>query len=615
VKRRWPVAAASVAVVATGMSLVGVVGGGGRASANPTGASPQVFVGGPGSSNNGPYDQFNLSSLQAGGAAPVASGTLGSGVASVAINPTASKVVYGLLPPTATIRAFLPLIAVEDVASRTTSRTNTANNPIGIAADPTDSSRAYVLESTYNQSSGVYSNSIDTVGISTSPPIDSQLTSGIGGVTIPAAIAISPDGSTLFVSGTAGRLGGITALSVTNPTQSSTYNFDHVGSIVDIAVAPSGDMLYAISAGTPTSSPNGWVLALPLPLKAGEVPSWSPQPLSFVPTSITVSPEGQTLYVTGSQGVQSFSPSTGVPGTLRQLPSAGGAATQALSPDGSTLVVAGTDSATGDTIVYTLAAPSLVLGNATHLGTGFGTLTGPEKLAITPDQAPVASFSAIPGASGTPTSFDAGGSSVAYGSVNNFTWDFGDGHGTATATSQASHVYATPGNYKVTLTETDSAGTSIPPAVFLTGFSVNGPGQTPFRRADNSARTSRVVSVAAPGSTTTTTAVPAPGTPTLTLNPALGPPGTLVTVTGSGFPANTPITISWSVSTGSVVITSDAGGNLPPTILPILVPDVLGPRFAVSATSPQAQAPFLVVPGTAEPGGEDGSYLFRTEGP
>jgi hypothetical protein len=75
------------------------------------------------------------------------------------------------------------------------------------------------------------------------------------------------------------------------------------------------------------------------------------------------------------------------------------------------------------------------------------------------------------------------------------------------------------------------------------------------------------------------------------------------------------VTVSWSVSTGSAVITSDATGNLPPTVLPILVPDVLGPRTVVASGSPPATAPFLVVPGSAEPGGSRGNYLFRTEGP
>ncbi len=114
--------------------------------------------------------------------------------------------------------------------------------------------------------------------------------------------------------------------------------------------------------------------------------------------------------------------------------------------------------------------------------------------------------------------------------------------------------------------------------------------------------------------TTTTTTIKQAFIPTLTLNPGVGPPGTIVTVNGAGFPANTPITISWSTSTGSIVVTSDAHGNLPTSQLMILTPDVLGPRFAVASSTPQAKAPFLVVPSTDEPGGNDGAVLFRSEG-
>jgi hypothetical protein len=42
---------------------------------------------------------------------------------------------------------------------------------------------------------------------------------------------------------------------------------------------------------------------------------------------------------------------------------------------------------------------------------------------------------------------------------------------------------------------------------------------------------------------------------------------------------------------------------------------VLGPRVAEAIGYPTATANFLVVPGSAEPGGEDASPLFRSEGP
>ena len=50
-------------------------------------------------------------------------------------------------------------------------------------------------------------------------------------------------------------------------------------------------------------------------------------------------------------------------------------------------------------------------------------------------------------------------------------WDFGDGQAPGPGSQVVSHSYAAPGTYHVTLTETDSAGTSIPPAVRAPSFS------------------------------------------------------------------------------------------------------------------------------------------------
>ena len=262
-------------------------------------------------------------------------------------------------------------------------------------------------------------------------------------------------------------------------------------------------------------------------------------------------------------------------------------------------------------------------------------MLGPESIAVTPDQAPVASFSAVAGFAGAVSTFDASASTVVYGSISRYAWSFGDGGSAVSSSPVVSHVYAAPGTYTVTLTETDSAGTSIPPAPGTAGqFAIDGAGQTASRRADQSASTQQIVTIVPPGTVTTTPTTPsstttpttpgtstttptAPGksTPVLTLNPAVGPPGTIVTVTGSGFPKNTPITVSWSISTGSVVVTTDSHGNLPATQLYILTPDILGQRYAVASSTPPAKAPFLVVPSTSEPGGDAGVFLFRSEGP
>jgi hypothetical protein len=86
-----------------------------------------------------------------------------------------------------------------------------------------------------------------------------------------------------------------------------------------------------------------------------------------------------------------------------------------------------------------------------------------------------------------------------------------------------------------------------------------------------------------------------------------------VTVTGSGFPRDTLVTITWSLSTGSAVAKSNASGQFT-TRLMVLVPDVLGPRDAV-AKGYKATAPFLVVPNSSQPGGDNDELIYRTEGP
>jgi hypothetical protein len=261
-----------------------------------------------------------------------------------------------------------------------------------------------------------------------------------------------------------------------------------------------------------------------------------------------------------------------------------------------------------------------------------GPVAGPQAVAVTPDQAPVARFSSVTAVQvGHAISFDASASTVAFGSITTYLWNFGDGTTATTGGPTVSHPYGAPGSYTVTLTETDEAGTG-----FAAAPTALDPGQTPYRLAGPSARaelTVQVTTTPPPPITTTTTTVPGratpttsttsttvpghhvPGSPTLVLNPGLGPPGTIVTVTGRGFQPNTPVTVAWSVSTGSVVIMADTHGNLPPSQLLLLTPDVLGPRFAEASSSPQATAPFLVVPSDSEPGGDDAGLLFRSEGP
>jgi YVTN family beta-propeller protein len=82
------------------------------------------------------------------------------------------------------------------------------------------------------------------------------------------------------------------------------------------------------------------------------------------------------------------------------------------------------------------------------------------EIAITPDQAPFAYFTASLAAAGLSSTFDASNSLSPVGSIANYEWDFGDGTIVNTTAPVTSHIYATAGVYNVTLVVTNTAGTS-----------------------------------------------------------------------------------------------------------------------------------------------------------
>lgn len=113
------------------------------------------------------------------------------------------------------------------------------------------------------------------------------------------------------------------------------------------------------------------------------------------------------------------------------------------------------------------------------VGNPFDGVTGSfEDLVISPDPAPVASFIVSEQSSaGLPTSFDASSSISPIGSIVLYDWSFGDGTTATTTSPFINHVYAIPGNYIVTLSVTNSAGTSTK-KVFSSGFMSNNGGPT-----------------------------------------------------------------------------------------------------------------------------------------
>jgi Ca2+-binding RTX toxin-like protein len=93
-------------------------------------------------------------------------------------------------------------------------------------------------------------------------------------------------------------------------------------------------------------------------------------------------------------------------------------------------------------------------------GSPFEARSNPAAVMVTPDQGPVARFSATVASPGLASKFDGSASSDADGTVVRYSWRFGDGSGVGNGGPKPSHTYGAAGSYKVTLTVTDDGGCS-----------------------------------------------------------------------------------------------------------------------------------------------------------
>jgi YVTN family beta-propeller protein len=166
----------------------------------------------------------------------------------------------------------------------------------------------------------------------------------------------------------------------------------------------------------------------------------------------------------------------------------------AVTPDGAAVYVTNASSGTVS-----------VIGTATNTVTAtIGVGIFPYDVAVTPDQAPDARLTVAQAPAWQATTFDASASTVKYGTIASYQWDFGDGATQTTTTPIVTHAYAAPGRYTVTLTETSSGGTSTT-RVFT--------GRTVSRNGGPQARTTATVTIGptpTPTPTVTPTVTPTP---------------------------------------------------------------------------------------------------------
>jgi YVTN family beta-propeller protein len=285
----------------------------------------------------------------------------------------------------------------------------------------------------------------------------------VGG--FPSGIAITPNGKWAYVA-EFGNPGSVVPVNLDSGTVGTPIPVGiQPGAGSGIAVTPNGKTVYVANNGSDSVTP----------IDTASNTAGTPIALKNAPFGIAIAPDGQRAYVCSRLGLTPINLVTNAPGTTIKI--ADGCMAVAIAPNGQTAYVAGLGK---DIMPVDLATKELGSSTALSGDVGVG------DLAITPDQAPTAVFSATPAPAGSPTGFDASASVAPSSPITKYAWSFGDGTTASTTVPTVSHTYADPGTYTVTLTLTDAAGTSTS-RVFT--------GQTMSRNGGPQARTSQTVTI------------------------------------------------------------------------------------------------------------------------
>jgi DNA-binding beta-propeller fold protein YncE len=144
----------------------------------------------------------------------------------------------------------------------------------------------------------------------------------------------------------------------------------------EIVFSPDGKTAYA-AAGSLAFGP-GWTThlrpAAVIPINTATNTPGTPIRLSHGESDIAITPDGKTLYVEGSDTITPISTATHTPGTpIRISAGAGSKANMAITPDGKTLYVEGSDT------IIPISTATNTPGTPIRIKGGFGQMT------ITPD--------------------------------------------------------------------------------------------------------------------------------------------------------------------------------------------------------------------------------------
>jgi YVTN family beta-propeller protein len=316
--------------------------------------------------------------------------------------------------------------------------------PQGVIVSP-DGLTAYVAD--YG------TNAISVINTSTYAVSTISLGSGAG----PEFLALSPDGKELFV---AEAEAGVVAVIDTSDNQVVSEVAVNAGPL-DVVINPASTTAYVSSSGVQGETCGDTVT----PIDLADDTAQTPITVGSGPAGLAITPNGATLYVS-DMGLCGSSPVAGDTVTPVNLTTdeaespitvGVGPGNPAVSPDGSEILVPNYGNGEGH-VGSTLSVISTASNSVTATITGVG--SGPGAVVITPDQAPIASFSVTPEPKGSATQFDASASSAPRGTITSYTWNFGDGTVATTSTPITSHTYTHAGMCTASLTVTDSDGTS-----------------------------------------------------------------------------------------------------------------------------------------------------------
>lgn len=317
----------------------------------------------------------------------------------------------------------------------------------------------------------------------------------------PAGVAVTPNGQFLYATADMSKrktpvAGAVFAFSIGSegtltPVKCAPCEkgFETGVGPKGITIAPSGQYLYVADRGSNTVSafevgPTGALSPLActeLDCATGEEPQGA-----------TVSPNGKYLFVSNTAKeppepkteppepafVSVFS--IGADGALSPIACAGQNCETAskpggvaVSPEGKFLYAAASGAGIISPFSIGLEGALSPIECGSDCKAGSGEFL--QSLAITPDQAPTASFTYAPAMAGEATTFDASASAASPGqSVVSYDWNFGDGSSEETTSPSTSHAYATANTYTVTLTVVDSAACSTEPIFTGQTASCNG---------------------------------------------------------------------------------------------------------------------------------------------